>query len=356
MQYCIMNRKVLILAVFVFLFAMAAVSASENSTVADDIVASPQTEEALSNAQSEALEKSYFYDASTGKTYKDDTVITHNVVKYYGDKDTQFVVKVYDKNNYPEDGVYVSFEKFGGKTREKTTNANGIIKFPINYKPGKYDVQTRIDCDDGQSYYYADNTVTIKSTIPTNELVKYSSDKSKFKIKFLDTKGNVLKKTKVSIKINGKKYKIATDNKGIVKISSKFKVGKHKITAFNPNSGEYKKISVVVLKKGIHKVNVKVDGKSKVFPTKKLKNGDYINTHYTTKYRQFDPGAYAWANGGGLENPKHTKLIKAKFYFKNKSTGKIITKTTKVKYHTFVVKPISGYSPYKVSVWYKDKV
>ena len=61
-------------------------------------------------------------------------------------------------------------------------------------------------------------------------------------------------------------------------------------------------------------------------------------------------------SSGGLENPKHTRLVKAKFYFKNKKTGKVITKTSKkVKYNEIVVKPVKGYSPYKAVVWYKDK-
>ena len=61
-------------------------------------------------------------------------------------------------------------------------------------------------------------------------------------------------------------------------------------------------------------------------------------------------------SSGGLENPKHTRLVKAKFYFKNKKTGKVITKTsTEVKYNEIVVKPVKGYSPYKATVWYRDK-
>lgn len=61
-------------------------------------------------------------------------------------------------------------------------------------------------------------------------------------------------------------------------------------------------------------------------------------------------------SSGGLENPKHTRLVKVKFYFKNKKTGKVIIKTsTKVKYNEIVVKPIKGYSLYKATVWYKIK-
>ena len=52
----------------------------------------------------------------------------------------------------------------------------------------------------------------------------------------------------------------------------------------------------------------------------------------------------------------HTKLVKAKFYFKNKLTGKVITKTSsKVDYGTWIkVKAVKGYSPYRATVWYRD--
>lgn len=99
-----------------------------------------------------------------------------------------------------------------------------------------------------------------------------------------------------------------------------------------------------------------MDDPTLFFPIKRLKNGDYINTVYETKYRQYDPGVYVELSSGGLELPKHSKLVKAKFYFKNKKTGKVITKTSnKVKYQYIKVKPVKGYSPYKATVWYKDK-
>lgn len=339
-----MKWKYAVIVIFAILISISAVSAHDN-----------QTDEALSVcASDEKLSETLYFD-SNGNYYDDDTVVTHNVVKYYGDKDTKFRVKVYDDDHKPEDGVYVSFGELFGKYREKTTNSNGIVEFSINYNVGTHDVETYIESD-GEAYWSAYNTVKIKSTIPTKELVKYSNSKKKFKIKFLDTKGKLLKNTMVKVKVKGKTLKLKTDSKGIVKIKSNFKVGKNKIVAYNPVSGEKRKISIVVLKKGTHKINIRVDDPTYYFPTKKLKNGDVVDTVYETKYRQYNPGVYVELTGGGLTPSKHTKLIKAKFYFKNKKTGKVITKTSnKVKYNTIVVKLVKGYSPYKATVWYKDK-
>lgn len=67
--------------------------------------------------------------------------------------------------------------------------------FPINYNVGTYYVITYVECDDNESYLIADNTVKIKTTIPTNILTKHIKPKNiQFSIKFLNTKGKALKK------------------------------------------------------------------------------------------------------------------------------------------------------------------
>lgn len=343
---------VISLVLIVFLMSVTSVCAQDNGT---DIMGQDIDDEnvmAVSNDE-DTLEKTYFYDEDDW--YVDDTVVTHNVEKYYGDG-KNFKVTVYDDDYIPMDGVYVSFSFDGGKYKEKTTDANGNVYFPLNYKAGKYIVETYIETEDGTGFWSAYNTVKIKSTIHAKDLVKYSTSKKKFKIKFVDTKGKKLADTYVKIKKNGKWHRLKTDKNGYVKIKSNFKVGKNKIVVYNPVSKEKRKVPVYVLKKGVHKIKVKIVDSYTTILSKKLKNGDYIDTIYETEYRQYNPGVYVQANGGGLTDAKHTKLLKAKFYFKNKNTGKIITKTSKkVKYDGIVIKPIKGYVPYKATVWYKDR-
>lgn len=352
-----MKRRYLVIALvlIVFLVSVTAVCAQDNGTniIGQDI--DDENVMAVSN-DDDTLEKTYFYDADEDEEYEDDTVVTHNVVKYYGDKDTKFKVLVLDDDYNPIGGVYVKFDVYSGKVKEKLTNSKGIAYFPINYKVGTHYVETELECDDGRSYWYAENTIKIKSTMPTKELVKYSTSKKKFKIKFVDTKGKKLVNKYVKVKKNGKWYKFKTDKNGYVKIKSNFKVGKNKIVVYNPVSKEKRNVPVYVLKKGTQKVNVRFVISKTAIGSKKLKNGDYIDTVYETEYRQYYPGVYVQANGGGLTDAKHTKLLKAKYYFKSKSTGKVITKTSKkVKYDGIVIKPIKGYVPYKATVWYKDR-
>ncbi|MBR3114138.1 MAG: hypothetical protein IKH29_10615 [Methanobrevibacter sp.] len=91
----------------------------------------------------------------------------------------------------------------------------------------------------------------------------------------------------------------------------------------------------------------------------KLKGGDVIAGYVTYKGNmQFDKGTgvTAWYLGNGLNGdiePHHTKLVKAKFFFKNKK-GKVKTKTVKGNGGGHIsTKLISGYTPYKAQVSYK---
>ena len=352
-----MNAKYLILIGILFLLALTAVSAQDNSTVADDNLKADD-ENTLSSAENDKLETTYYYDANTDEEYEDDTVVTHNVVKYYGDRDTKFKVKVYDEDYNPEGGVYVSFGKIGN-LKDKKTNPDGIVYFPINYKVGKHEVKTYIESEDGQSFWIAYNTVKIKSTIPTKALTKYVTQKNKkFKIKFLDTKGKPLKNKVVKITVKGKTYKKRTNSKGIAKIKiNAFKIGKHKITAYNPVSKEKRKITVRILKKVHGKtVTLKLRIDDSRYASKKLKTGDVLLGVANSYTRQHAKGiSIGTMIDAGQEFQHSTRLLQAKIWFKNEYTGKIKTKivgTSHKGYNIKHVKWIEDYVPYKAKVWY----
>lgn len=93
----------------------------------------------------------------------------------------------------------------------------------------------------------------------------------------------------------------------------------------------------------------------------KLKNGDAIAGYVEYNGNmQFDKGTgvTAWYIGSGYNGdiePHHTKLMKAKFFFKNKK-GKVKTKTVKGNGGGHIsTKLIKGYTPYKATVWYQTK-
>ena len=92
----------------------------------------------------------------------------------------------------------------------------------------------------------------------------------------------------------------------------------------------------------------------------KFKNGDAIAGYVEYKGNsQFSKGTgvTSWFIGTGINGdiePHHTKLIKAKFYFKN-NAGKVKTKTVKGNGGSHIrTGLISGYTPYQAVVWYQN--
>ena len=91
----------------------------------------------------------------------------------------------------------------------------------------------------------------------------------------------------------------------------------------------------------------------------KLQSGDAIAGYVPYDGNMmFDKGTgvTSWYIGSGLDGdiePHHTKLVKVKFYFKNKK-GKVKTKTVKGSGAHISTSLIKGYTPYKAKVWYNE--
>jgi len=171
----------------------------------------------------------------------------------------------------------------------------------------------------------------------------------------------------VKLKI-GKKtytYKVKTNYKGEAKVFNvkNLKVGTYKVTITTPDS-KYRineKDTIVIYGKTkntitltMKKTNYGIENR------KKLNIGDTIYVFYEPRDAQYPKGVYAesYLTKDPLDGLSHTMVTKAKFFFKNKKTGKIVTKTAKLtedKFHGWKpisVKPIDGYVPIKAKIWY----
>lgn len=91
-----------------------------------------------------------------------------------------------------------------------------------------------------------------------------------------------------------------------------------------------------------------------------LKNGDaiagYVEYSGNMQFKK-GTGVTTWYVGSGYNGdiePHNTKLVKVKFFFKNKK-GKVKTKTVKGNGAHISTKLIKGYTPYKAIVWYQTK-
>ena len=175
---------------------------------------------------------------------------------------------------------------------------------------------------------------------------------------------NVKLVVKVKIGKKTKVFNVKTNKKGEAKILNvkKLKIGKYRVT-IKSNDPKYKvnaKGTIVIYGKAKKKCTIVLKkGKYGIEGRKKLKKGDYIYSFYEPKDMQNPKGVYAQSsNTKGLDTFPYSKIIKAKFTFKNKKTGKIIKKTSKLTkdkfygWKTVMVKPIKGYTPVKTEVWY----
>lgn len=208
-------------------------------------------------------------------------------------------------------------------------------------------------------------TNTTVSTPDSTFLFKRNSN-LKIIIKDKATK-KPIKNLKITFTIkNNKKtktYTLKTNSKGVATFNTKkLSAGFHKFIIASKNA-KYN----VSKKDYIFIGNLYIDT-LKMGKIKKLRNGDAITTFIQKKNGEFKKGVNvdSWFTGG--DNPdkssrgaKYTKIIKAKFYFKNKKTGKIIAKKSKGNLeeyegelyrslpHTDLIK---GYKPFQTKIWY----
>lgn len=182
-----------------------------------------------------------------------------------------------------------------------------------------------------------------------------------FKYNEKTNKLNYFKNVKITVKvkINGKTktYNVKTNSKGEAKVLNikNLKTGLYKVSV-SSNDERYtikEKGYIGIFSKSQKKVTLKVNTR------KKIKNG-YIDVFQITKNSEYPKGFYV--DEYNAKDPQNTPsklfIMKTKFFFKNKKTGKIISKTVKTKAHTIYGqmypyhKLISGYKPVKATVWY----
>ena len=208
--------------------------------------------------------------------------------------------------------------------------------------------------NDGDTRLVVDEVSSKKST-PIKSKVKFSNDISKYKknkyLKIKITNKKTKKpiknlKFKFKIQLSKKKYKtytLKTNSKGIAKYSlKKLKPGAHTITISSKTHEFDNTLWFVDIWKVKKTTTLKMNTRKKV-------EGEWMHADYETRNdAQFPRGAFIWGDIG-TENPGYIAL-KAKFFFKNKKTGKIITKTAK--YPNLHVKLVKGYTPIKAKVVY----
>ena len=190
----------------------------------------------------------------------------------------------------------------------------------------------------------------ISTKVSAPQVVSEYKKSKYFKVKVKDKKGKLVKNVKIKIKVytgsKTKTYTVKTNSKGIANFNTKvLKLGNHKVVISSANSKYQisKKSKIFIGKK--HYAIVKPKSK------KVLKNKDVIGIKIKKDEDEKE------AKVVYKKTPKYTKVMKAKFYFKNKKTGKIIVKTDSSEFDDGVWElPDEDFSRkytlVKVKVWY----
>jgi len=166
------------------------------------------------------------------------TLTADDLVKYYKGPES-LTAKLVDSKGNPIAGADVTFN-INGKDYIKKTNNEGIASMAINLGAGTYNVAVKYN----ESSVNA--TVTVKSTIMADNLVKMYQNATRFYAKFLDSTGKALTNSEVKFNINGVFYTKTTDKNGVADMGIALRPGNYILTAYNLANGEEKGVNITV--------------------------------------------------------------------------------------------------------------
>lgn len=136
---------------------------------------------------------------------------------YYKDG-SKFKATVKNKNKKAITKAKVDFT-VNGKVYNKKTDSKGDAYLTISsLKSGNYPIKIRFAGTTKYTAISKKSTITVKSTIKSNDFKKYYKNTSPYTSKFYNQKGNILKNKAVKFKLNKKHYTVKTDKKGVGKL------------------------------------------------------------------------------------------------------------------------------------------
>ena len=160
---------------------------------------------------------------------------TKDLVKYYKNE-SQFVVKVLNKNGTPANGTNITFNINGVIYTRAVTD--GYAKLTINLAPGKYTITTSYEG------YEVGNSVIVNPTLITKDLSMNYKDGSTFNATVLDGQGKPLANQVVIFNVNGVFYNRTSGDDGIASLNINLNKGEYIITSMWNNYQVGNKITI----------------------------------------------------------------------------------------------------------------
>ncbi len=158
-------------------------------------------------------------------------------------------------------GKAISNQKVTVKVNKKTytvkTNAKGVGKVKLKLKKGTYKIQLNYKGNSQFNAAKVTKKISVKKVLKTKLTAPKVTVKPKTSAKYVitlkDENGKVLKKQKIIIKVNGKKYTKKTNGKGQATVKVKFsKLKTYKVKVTYKGNKKYKKSSAsgkIIVKK-----------------------------------------------------------------------------------------------------------
>jgi hypothetical protein len=204
-----------------------------------------------------------------------------------------------------------------------------------NVGQGTHDVTVTYSGDDKYDKVTKTDKVTVSTSIKAKDMTRGWNSPYDYEAEFLDKDGHVLANKYVTIKVNGKTYKVKTDEKGIARLTkSNLKVGKYDITLINPATGQKVTEKVTIVKRIINNKNVKMDyGSGKQYVVRAIgDNGKPVGAGEVVGFKVNGVDYNGITNKNGYAkltiklNPKKYKITAQ--YRAYKVSNKIVVKQT----------------------------
>ena len=202
----------------------------------------------------------YTGESLTNKIVVSNTLFAKNMVVSMG-KYSTFNVKLYKDDKLVKNAkVYVYIKS---KKKVLKTNSTGIASIKFKLGKGSY---IFISKDPYTGSSIKTNVKVKLKTIHANNVFAKENSRGEFKVVLLNKNGKIAKKAKVQFKLNGEKYNIKTNSRGIATLKFKLSEGIYDIECKDLQTGFVLKKKIVVLNtsksKTYDKYGVSQDGRT----------------------------------------------------------------------------------------------